>query len=516
MTGPESRAPEDEHRRTGAVASDLPWLGPDPAEHDEETGRRPPVGRRREDHGPIGPGWFATRERTRSPVAARRRTISVRLLATADVLAAACGLGLLAAVSGQALHPWAALVLPGIVLIAKVTGLYDRDDVVIERSTLEEAPALFQMATLTALVAWLGQSLIAQYALRPLHVMAAWLGLFLMLVAARWIARWLTRELAPAERLLFIGEEPAYRRLEAKVAGKDRAGAGFAGWVPLHGPAVHGALGGLADLPEIVRAHDVHRVVISASHGSEEMLEVVRLMKLLDVRVSLLPRMLEVVGTALEFEDLHGLPLMGVRPFGLSRSSEFVKRALDMATAGVGLVCVAPLFAVAAALIKLDSPGPIFFRQARVGRGGVAFDMLKFRSMVRDADERKAELQHLNEADGLFKIAADPRVTRVGRWLRRTSLDELPQLLNVLRGDMSLVGPRPLVPDDDDRVQGWHRQRLQLTPGMTGPWQVLGSARIPLHEMVTLDYLYVANWSLWNDIKILLRTVPVVLGGRGL
>jgi lipopolysaccharide/colanic/teichoic acid biosynthesis glycosyltransferase len=142
--------------------------------------------------------------------------------------------------------------------------------------------------------------------------------------------------------------------------------------------------------------------------------------------------------------------------------------------------------------------------------------MLKLRTMVDGADEMKADLQERNEASGLFKIENDPRITRVGRFLRGTSLDELPQLFNVLRGDMSLVGPRPLVVDEDSRVTGHDRRRLHLTPGMTGRWQTLGSARIPLTEMVKIDYLYVANWSLWADLKILLETVVCVAGRRGL
>jgi lipopolysaccharide/colanic/teichoic acid biosynthesis glycosyltransferase len=173
--------------------------------------------------------------------------------------------------------------------------------------------------------------------------------------------------------------------------------------------------------------------------------------------------------------------------------------------------------ACVALAIKLDSPGAVLFRQERVGRGGHVFKLFKFRSMVADAEARKNALGEKNQAaDGFFKIPDDPRITRTGRVLRRTNLDELPQVLNVLRGEMSLVGPRPLIPQEDQRVVGWHRRRLELTPGMTGHWQVLGSSRVPLDEMVAIDYLYVANWSLWADLKLLLRTVPHVLGGRGL
>jgi lipopolysaccharide/colanic/teichoic acid biosynthesis glycosyltransferase len=161
--------------------------------------------------------------------------------------------------------------------------------------------------------------------------------------------------------------------------------------------------------------------------------------------------------------------------------------------------------------IRLDTKGPIFFRQVRVGRGGDSFRIWKFRSMVLGADATKDELRRLNEVgEGMFKLSDDPRVTRVGRFLRRTSLDELPQLFNVFRGEMSLVGPRPLVTDEDAQVVGLDRSRLHLTPGMTGPWQVLG-ARVPMQEMVGIDYHYVASWSLWLDIKLLVRTLRHVV-----
>ncbi len=223
------------------------------------------------------------------------------------------------------------------------------------------------------------------------------------------------------------------------------------------------------------------------------------------------PRGLKAVGTSGAVGPRH------LDRLDLPRSSTATKRALDLLGVSLGLLAVAPLMLVIALAIKLDSRGPVLFRQRRIGRHGEDFQMLKFRTMVRGADALKESLRHRNEAGGgLFKIAEDPRVTRVGRFLRRSALDELPQLLNVLRGEMSLVGPRPLVLDEDRRIEGWRRRRLDLMPGMTGPWQILGPARVPLGEMVAIDYLYVASWSLWTDIKILLRTVPHVIGRRGL
>jgi len=242
-----------------------------------------------------------------------------------------------------------------------------------------------------------------------------------------------------------------------------------------------------------------------------------RTLKAIGVRVSVLPRLLEVVGSSVEFDDLHGVTLMGVRRFELTRSSAALKRAFDLLGASIMLVATTPLMVLIAIAIKLDSPGPVFFRQQRVGRHGRRFQMLKFRTMVREAEAMKESLRDRNEAQaGLFKIADDPRVTRVGRFLRKSALDELPQLLNIARGEMGLVGPRPLVVEEDERIEGWHRRRLELKPGMTGPWQILGPARSPLREMAVMDYLYVADWSLWSDIKILLRTVSHVTGRRGL
>jgi lipopolysaccharide/colanic/teichoic acid biosynthesis glycosyltransferase len=266
----------------------------------------------------------------------------------------------------------------------------------------------------------------------------------------------------------------------------------------------------------VVQELDVHRLLIVPSHERpEETLELVRAAKATGVRVSLVPQVLDVVGSAVVFDHLAGMFLLGTRRYGLSRSSRAVKRLFDVAGALVLLALSAPFLVCAALAIRLDSAGPVLFRQQRIGRDGRRFRIYKLRTMARDAEARKDDLRALAAADGLFKLDDDPRITRAGRWLRRTSLDELPQLVNVLLGDMSLVGPRPLVLDEDSAITGHDRYRLQLKPGITGPWQVLGSARVPLGEMVKIDYLYAGCWSLWTDVKLLLRTVPHVVAARG-
>jgi exopolysaccharide biosynthesis polyprenyl glycosylphosphotransferase len=267
----------------------------------------------------------------------------------------------------------------------------------------------------------------------------------------------------------------------------------------------------------ILETHDIERVVIApGTSDSDSILDTIRLVKSLGVKVSVLPRLFEVVGSSVEFDDVDGITLLGIRRFGLTKSSMMLKRSMDLVGAGACLLLFAPLLTAIAIAIRVTSRGPMLFRQRRIGRDGGSFEMLKFRTMVDGADAMKAQLRARNEADGLFKIADDPRITPVGRFLRTTSLDELPQLINVLKGEMSLVGPRPLVRDEDCHIEGMDRRRLHVNPGMTGFWQILGSSRIPRHEMVKLDYLYGANWSVWLDVKVLLRTIPYVLSRRGL
>jgi lipopolysaccharide/colanic/teichoic acid biosynthesis glycosyltransferase len=188
---------------------------------------------------------------------------------------------------------------------------------------------------------------------------------------------------------------------------------------------------------------------------------------------------------------------------------------VDVVGASLLLILSLPIFIAAAIAVKLDSPGPVFFRQNRIGRGGKSFKLTKFRSMSTDAEAQRAALLAQSRQSGWLDLENDPRITRSGRFLRHWSIDELPQLLNVIRGDMSLVGPRPLIEEEDRNITGWARNRLDITPGITGPWQVHGRTSIPFDQMIMIDYLYVANWSLWTDVKLILQTIPAILNRTG-
>jgi exopolysaccharide biosynthesis polyprenyl glycosylphosphotransferase len=442
----------------------------------------------------------------------RRDRMYRRALALSDVCAMSATLLALAAGGGLSLGVRTLVLLPLVVGLVNAYGLYDRDELLLNKTTIDEAPQLFGLATLLALGLSLADGAVLGGALGDGAVLTLWLSLFVLLVLARRLTRALIRRLVAVERCVLVGDRTAFSRLERKLEGAAKAE--LVGRLKPVAAAPGAAGPALRDLLDRTRAH---RVIIDPSALPEgEMLDLVRTAKALGVRVSLLPSVHDVVGSEVVFDQLEGMTLLGVRRFGLTRTARIVKRGFDLLGASVLLLAAGPLMLAIAAAIKLDSRGPVFFRQTRVGRGGRHFRIYKFRTMVPDAEARKAALVALNEAEGLFKISDDPRITRVGRWLRKTSLDELAQLLNVMRGDMSLVGPRPLVLDEDALITGADRHRLELTPGMTGHWQIAGSSRVPLHEMVKIDYLYVAGWSLWADVKILLRTVPYMVARRGM
>ena len=470
-------------------------------------------------------GAAAEISEVRGPAASMQRdALFHRALLVADVVALTGAFALTIVLSRRSLQlTWAVVAaVPALVLCAKLAGLYDRDETLLRKTTLDEAPRLLQLATVSALVAWLAGGLLVRGQLDRHEALFLWLALGALLILARTAARALALRIAPSERCMVIGDEISTRTITSKLTSHGGIHAEVVAHLDLDTASSWSAEGFagplLAEIRDLAQTLDVHRAIIAPrSVDAGEMLNLMRTLKAAGVRVTVLPRLLEVVGSSVEFDDLHGVTLMGVRRFELTRSSAAVKRAFDLVCASLGLLAISPMMIAVAAAIKLDSHGPIFFRQLRVGRFGKQFHIFKLRTMVVDAEALKKSLRDRNDAQGgLFKVADDPRVTRVGRFLRKTAFDEAPQLLNVLKGEMSIVGPRPLILEEDIRVQGWHRRRLELTPGITGAWQILGPVRVPLAEMVAMDYLYVANWSLWTDIKILLRTVRHVIGCRGL
>jgi exopolysaccharide biosynthesis polyprenyl glycosylphosphotransferase len=409
-------------------------------------------------------------------------------------------------------------------VVSKLTGLYDRDEHLVHKTTLDEVPTLFWVATLYALLIFLAGDLIVDGKFGRDQAVGVWGLLFVTMLATRALARRLTRSRTSEERCLVLGDAETAAWLKRRFHEAPGLNSRVVGRWPPGRPRGRNGRNGAHDpanevtLKSVVEQERVERAIIAPRGAlSDDLLETTRQLKALGLRVSVMPRLLEVVGSSVEVDDIDGITLLGTRRYGLSRSSRTLKRAFDLVGAGVLLVVLSPVLGAIAIAIKLDSPGPVLFRQRRMGHQGVPFEVLKFRTMVDGADAHKAALLTYNEAGGgLFKIKDDPRVTRVGRILRNTSLDELPQLINVLRGEMALVGPRPLVLEEDSQIEGWQRTRLELMPGMTGPWQVFGSARIPLDEMVKIDYQYGANWSLWLDVKVLLRTAAFVAGRRGL
>jgi exopolysaccharide biosynthesis polyprenyl glycosylphosphotransferase len=459
-------------------------------------------------------GW----EELESPQRARRRDMVGRLaLLTADALAVVAAWLIVVSLPFSSLHVtwWIAAYVPFFALVAKAAGLYDRDQFVLHKTTLDEAPKLVGVAAIYALTMEGVQTIHYTGGSHPLWM---WGVFTVTLVLFRGFARFVAVRTTPTERVLVIGDAATAAAIRRKLSADHALNATVIGRVGRReetGDRPDKVLGTLAELPELVERHAIERVIVEpVEQPGGDVVDVIRLASACGVRVAVLPRMLEAIGTSVDFDDLGGQMLLGVRNFGLSPSSRVLKRCFDVVVAVFALILLSPLLLVIAAAIKLTSRGPALFRQTRVGRHGRDFEVLKFRTMVSDADQRKQELADLNQAAPMFKIANDPRTTRIGQFLRRRSLDELPQLLNVLRGDMSIVGPRPLIGDEDRLFSGWQRRRYHVAPGITGPWQILGSSRVPMSDMVTIDYLYCANWSLWLDTKILLRTIPYVLSRR--
>jgi exopolysaccharide biosynthesis polyprenyl glycosylphosphotransferase len=420
------------------------------------------------------------------------------------------------------------IALPAWVVAAKLYKLYDRDEERTDHSTVDDVVGVFHLVTVSVWIAFGVGHATGLFTPDLMKTTAFWAFAIVLIPVCRSLARSICRRRPEyIQNTIIVGAGRVGQSIARKYLQHPEYGIRLLGFVddePRERRDDIGdltLLGPLSDLTDLVRAYGVERVVIAFSNIPEvELLDLVRTLRESDVQTDIVPRLYEVVPPNIGIHGVEGLPLVNLPPFRMARSSVYLKRTLDIVVSLTSLIVLAPLLALVAGLIKLDSRGPIFFKQTRMGAKDRPFDMLKFRTMVVDADDRKHEVAHLNkhlEPGGdarMFKVRNDPRVTRVGRALRRYSIDELPQLINVLKGEMSLVGPRPLILDEDQHVRDWARSRVRLQPGITGPWQVLGRENIPFQEMVTLDYFYVTSWSMLNDLRLLLQTVPAVARSR--
>jgi exopolysaccharide biosynthesis polyprenyl glycosylphosphotransferase len=279
--------------------------------------------------------------------------------------------------------------------------------------------------------------------------------------------------------------------------------------------------GGSVDLPrlrELLDETEVRNVILAGAErlGDEEFLDLLRSVRLRKVKLRVVPGVVTLLKSRPVLSEYRGVPLFEVGYPRLDNTQRSLKRLLDVTGSLFGLILLSPLLLTVAALIKLTSPGPVLFRQKRVGADEKVFICYMFRSMYEDAEARQEELEAMNEADGaVFKIKNDPRITPIGRFVRRWSIDELPQLINVLKGEMSLVGPRPLPLRDFERMSELHKRRLAAIPGMSGYWQISGRSNLSFDDMVRLDLYYIENWSLSFDIKIILKTIGAVLRREG-
>jgi exopolysaccharide biosynthesis polyprenyl glycosylphosphotransferase len=464
----------------------------------------------------------------RASTAARTHRASLlrRFLALADalaiVIALACSVLVGGADAANTQFALGVLTLPVWIVLFKLYGLYDQDGKRLSHSTVDDMPWVFHVVVVGSLVLWFFLKAATEHKLILSEGATFFLVAFMVTLSLRSVVRRLARLAEPPTRLLVVGGGPVARMLVRKVRTHPEyhlQPIGYLDQLPGHPEGLNGDLPYLGEISELrdvcVQNRVAHIAVASPAVDETTLTELIRWSKDFAVRVSIVPSAVDVLGPSVEIDDIEGLTVLALNPPVLPRSSRSLKRAMDLALAAPLLVIMIPLMLAAAAVVKLGSSGPVFYSQERVGRHGRRFRLYKFRTMVVDAEARAEELRPLSAHPAWLDLDHDPRITRIGRVLRHTSIDELPQLWNILRGDMSLVGPRPMSPDVQERIEGWGARRLDLTPGLTGPWQVLGRTNIPFEEMVRLDYLYVTNWSLWWDVRLMVRTLPAVLQARG-
>jgi len=421
--------------------------------------------------------------------------------------------------------------LPLWIALAHLYGLYEADEERTHHPTTDDLVGVFHLATIGSWMffgaLWLTRIAQPQVA----HVITLWALAILLITSARVAARVFCRaQPSYLQRTVVLGAGDVGQRAARKILRHPEYGLELVGFVDGHPKARHEELidtpllGRPSELVEIVAEHGVERVLVAFSNDSdEEMLSAIRSLNDFDVQIDIVPRLFELVTSSVKVDGLEGLPLVELPPVRLPRSSRVAKRSLDIALSSLALLLTAPLFAYIALRVKRDSPGPVFFRQVRLGRDQREFTALKFRTMRTDVDTEvhRAFIAELMDADaarrsnGLYKLERGDAITRSGRWLRRTSLDELPQLINVLSGQMSLVGPRPCIPYETQYFEPHHFDRFLVPQGITGLWQVTARARSTFREALDMDVAYARGWSLGLDLRLLCRTPWQVLARRG-
>jgi exopolysaccharide biosynthesis polyprenyl glycosylphosphotransferase len=392
-------------------------------------------------------------------------------------------------------------------------------------TVLDDLGSIFTSGGIALMLVFAGSTFVRYPAESRLTLIFTWALIPILVGVGRalhiWVLSALHRRSVGVVPTLVVGDNTLGRMIMQGLAGRPHLGYQVAGFLATEGDSDFGRfrrLGVLSELERVLGELGIGQVVIALPSTSHDaIMHIVEHCRRARVRFWLVPDLYEMSLGQLDIDTVSGIPLMGMKESAIRGVNFFVKRLMDASISLVLLVLFAWLFGVLALCIKLDDPdGPVLFRQTRVGRAGKPFTALKFRSMRHGADRLLEELLARNEAEGpIFKMRDDPRRTRVGRFLRRSSLDELPQLINVLRGEMSLVGPRPPTPREVAQYEDWQRQRLEALPGITGLWQVAGRSELGFAEQVLLDITYIENWSLGLDLRILIGTIPAVLSGRG-
>jgi exopolysaccharide biosynthesis polyprenyl glycosylphosphotransferase len=439
------------------------------------------------------------------------------MLAGADALAVV-GAALAAGTVDGELAGFVVLMAPAWIVLAKVNGLYDRDHVKIRHETFDELPQIFHWVTLASAATGLLLATSFGPGAPPRAALLVWAVSFVLAVVGRASARAIWRRLVDPEAALVLGSGVLADALVRKLQLERGHHVTLARRVELDEDSTDIARGAALDEVEAcVESGEYERVVLAIEDlDADTLARVVLVCRANGVKFSVAPPLRAMLGTAVELDHLAELPLIEFRTWDPSRSTMLLKRIIDLVLAGGALIVFSPLMLATAVAVRVDSRGPAIFRQRRAGQGGRPFEMLKFRTMVEGAEQKLSDLVAVDDLDEpVFKLRDDPRVTRVGRFLRRYSIDELPQLINVLRGEMSLVGPRPEEVWLTERYSDNEVFRLAMRPGMTGPMQVHGRGDLTFQERLAVEREYIENYSLRKDMQILLRTPPIAVGGAG-